>query len=374
MTPSTVFSRSLPRPKMGPEPVLLSRKEVDVLYVTLQAVIGALEQLGVDYIVTGGSLLGAVRQHSILFCDDDIDIAIIEREGTGAYQHVSSNLQYLLGEDFTYSIRPWEGGDRVRPKKMSSVFLDLFTIRRFESIEHLVELIGVKKNGKLQSDEYIQDLLEKIQTSAHSQDETFPLCPFWHFNTRKAIEMWAKEVYREHELFPLSHKLKFGPLTGIKGPRMPVKLLKRAFGLDCFEVYFQSASHKNKSDSKKQELDGKFLPPHTKAGGSWEGGNKVNLEDKHYLPMQPVLKSKRRPTCHDKEALVDYLVEQSRLEEEWSHEDVETAHADDTTIKAREQEDSPPMGTVYMDGVFDLFHIGHLKAIRQSVNFTCFSM
>jgi hypothetical protein len=89
--------------------VLLSRKEVDMLYVTSEAVTSALEQLRVDYIVTGGSLLGAVRQHSILFCDDDIDIAIIERDGSGAYEHVSNNLQSLLGPEFAYSIRPWGG-------------------------------------------------------------------------------------------------------------------------------------------------------------------------------------------------------------------------------------------------------------------------
>jgi hypothetical protein len=77
-----------------------------------------------------------VRQHSILFCDDDIDIiAIIERDGSGAYEHVSNNFQSLLGPEFAYSIRPWEGGDRIRPKHMSSIFLDLFTIRRYESME-----------------------------------------------------------------------------------------------------------------------------------------------------------------------------------------------------------------------------------------------
>ena len=67
---------------MGPEPVLLCRKEVDALYETLQAVVNALIELNVDYIITGGSLLGAVRQHSILFCDDDIDMAIIDYDGT----------------------------------------------------------------------------------------------------------------------------------------------------------------------------------------------------------------------------------------------------------------------------------------------------
>ena len=49
----------------GPSPVLLSHKEIDALYNTLEVVTKALEQLDIDYIVTGGSLLGAIRQHSI---------------------------------------------------------------------------------------------------------------------------------------------------------------------------------------------------------------------------------------------------------------------------------------------------------------------
>ena len=80
---------------------------------------------------------------------------------------------------------------------MDSVFVDIFTLRRFESFEQLHELIGVKKNGQPQSDEYVAGIRSTIETSAFSQGEAAPLCPFWHFNTRKAVEMWPKEVYRE---------------------------------------------------------------------------------------------------------------------------------------------------------------------------------
>ena len=62
-----------------------------------------------------------------------------------------------------------------------------------------MEVIGVKKNGGPQSEEYVQGIVDKIQSSAHSQGEQAPLCPFWHFDTRKAVEMWAKEVYCEHD-------------------------------------------------------------------------------------------------------------------------------------------------------------------------------
>ena len=80
--------------KPGPEPTLISRRQVDALYEVLLAVTGALNQLDIPYIVTGGSLLGAIRQHSILFCDDDIDLAILEEHN---YERAKSQLQSILG-------------------------------------------------------------------------------------------------------------------------------------------------------------------------------------------------------------------------------------------------------------------------------------
>lgn len=345
---------------MGPSPTLLSRKEVDALYETLAAVIRCLDELKVDYIVTGGSLLGAIRQHSILFCDDDVDIAIIDRED-GAYDKVSEHLQELLGKDFLYSIKPWEGGDKVRPKHMSNVFLDVFCLRRYETQKELVDAIGVKKNGKPQSQEYLDSILNSIETC--TQSEATPLYPCWHFNTRKAIEMWTNEVYKEHELFPITQDLKFGPLEGIKGPRMPVLLLKRAFGKDCFDVYYQSASHKVMKNSNKQQGDygdcnGDHFKPLVLEGGTWETAEKVPLQEDHYLPMQPIARAKRRPTLHNKEQLFRYLAEQSKKENKWKLEEEQKESPPSSTLLS-------PQRTVYMDGVFDLFHVGHLQAIRQ---------
>jgi hypothetical protein len=93
---------------------------------------------------------------------------------------------------------------------MPSVFLDLFTIRRFESMEELMALVGVKRNGVAQPAEYVRGIVAKLEAAACSQGETAPICPFWHFNTRKAVEMWPKEVYREREMMPLASNLKFG--------------------------------------------------------------------------------------------------------------------------------------------------------------------
>lgn len=350
-------------PKLGPEPTLLSRKEFDALYEILEAVKNALEDLKVDAIVTGGSLLGAIRQHSILFCDDDIDLTVIDYDGTIYESVVKPKLQDALGEKYIYQIAPWEGGDRIRPKRMSNIFLDLFVLRKYESMQELKQVIGVKKNGQPQSEEYVGAIIQKI---ARCAGDLQLLCPFWHFSTRKAVEMWSKEVYWSNELFPLRRDLKMGPVIRICGPRMPVKLLKRAFGDDCFDVYFQSISHhsdaKHQTDYNKchHAIDNAGLPPLVAPGGTWESGIKQSLKDEHYIPIQPIAKAKRRPTLHNREQLEKYLALQSQLEESLVDELAVTP-----TLALSDMQPQRPRRTIYMDGVFDLFHIGHLEAIQN---------
>ena len=344
----------------GPEPVLISRKEVDALYETLAATTQALKELNVEYIVTGGSLLGAIRQHSILFCDDDIDIAIIDSSIDGAiYKKVSEKLPNLLGKEFRYYVKPWVGGDKVRPVRNSNVFLDLFVIREYRNVSELKDIIGVKANGQRQPQEYVDSIITKMQGAAFSQNEFNAMFPLWHFNTRKAIEMWTKEVYRPRELFPLDKTLCFGPMTGIQGPRMQVLLLKRAFGSDCFEVYYQSVSHHTQKNKEKEIIQsGGILKPLVQNGGTWEDGRKMQLEDQHYLPIQPISRAKRRHSIHNRKQLISYLENQEVLEDLWS---LESSPASEI------EEVSPPQHTftIYMDGVFDLFHIGHLEAIKH---------
>ena len=166
---SSSSSSGTPKVKLGPNPTLLSRKEVDALYEMFEIVVKALDQIGVNYIVTGGSLLGAIRQHSILFCDDDIDIAIIEEnegnesvESNSTYSKVQSQLQDLIDKTkkkYVYQIKPWEGGDRVRPKHINTVFIDLFVIRKYETLDNLKSVIGIKKNGQSQPKEYVNNVV-----------------------------------------------------------------------------------------------------------------------------------------------------------------------------------------------------------------------
>jgi len=357
-----------PVQKPGPEPTLISRRQVDALYGVLTAVTSALNQLDIPWILTGGSLLGAIRQHSILFCDDDVDLAILEENN---YERAKSQLQSILGNNFKYSIRPWEGGDKVRLKGCSNVFLDVFCIRRYSNFEDLNKVIGVKKNGENQSEDYIHGIVKTICTSLHSQGEVIEPWtsatihqelpyPIWHFNTRKAIELWPKEVYRQSELFPLIKDLKMGPVVNLCGPHTPVRLLKRAFGRDCFHVYYQSMSHsdrksvvvdKETSEEKKDENNTNAqFPPHVSVGGQWTQSSLAPLSEEHYIPMQSKSKAKRRFSMHCKSSLFEYLEHQTQ------QENISLALAGVLTR---------PRRTVYLDGVFDLFHIGHLKSIEQ---------
>ena len=252
---------------------------------------------------------------------------------------------------------------------MPTVFLDLFTIRRYATEHELTSVLAVKTNGQPQSDDYVRGIVDTIRTSSVSQGEGGRgLFPLWHFDTRKAVEMWPKEVYREREMFPLQPNLSFGPLAGVNGPRTPVLLLKRAFGLDCFDVYFQSVSHKVLQPAaptpKRGEAApgaGKDLQPLLLAGGGWQASQKTPLEEAHYVPMQPVARAKRRPTNHNRDGLMRYLVEQSREEEAWLEDGAPGIAVPSPQAASR------PRCTVYMDGVFDLFHVGHLEAVQQCI-------
>ncbi len=289
-------------PYIGPDPLILQRKQVDALYDTLELLIGYLDRLAVRYCLIAGSLLGAVRSQSILFNDDDIDIAIFDfelppgSEYKTEYRRMLALLPPLLGQDAIYQIRPWEACDRVRPCKSNGVFIDIFVLRRYESMEGIIAVVEIKANGQPQTTAYVERITDVIRTQ-HHKEGVEPLFPLWSFDNRKSIELWPHEYYRESDIFPITRGLTFGPLMNVCGPKKPIKILHRFYNSSCFDVYYAVTAH-------------------TSNGGNWSEGKILSLEDKHFLPVQHSSRSKRIWSEHCKATLQIYLEQQAALEQE----------------------------------------------------------
>ena len=87
----------------------------------------------------------------------------------------------------------------------------------------------------------------------------------------------AKRSVSGRRTFPMC-SLNMGPIMNLSGPRTPVLLPKRAFGRDCFDVYYQSMIHRTaiitNPCNKKSENETKAMSPRIHAGGTWESRQK----------------------------------------------------------------------------------------------------
>ena len=124
----------------GPEPLCLGSKEVDALYDALALIQSAFESAGIPWTLTGGSALGAVRSESILFCDDDIDLAIIGREHLERARGVLRSIPGL--QHAAAGGRNGLCWDRVRPEASPGVWVDVFLLVEYASLDALREAVA----------------------------------------------------------------------------------------------------------------------------------------------------------------------------------------------------------------------------------------
>ena len=314
-------------PHIGPEPLHLSRNEVDELYEMTSDVLAALSELSIPHVLIAGSLLGAVRQQSILFNDDDVDIAIL-LDGDGddvyMYERMKRWLPDVLARRarertaaeaaearrtghrhrkktasarYSFQHRPWPGCDRVRSSLQSRIWVDVFVMRRYDALEDLVQMVSTKDNGQDQQADYVKGITDALAACGAA----FPL---FHFDNRKAIELWPREYLLPDEVFPISTSYHFGPLTNVPGPAEPpvVQVLFRWFGEDCLTHYVRTVEH-TRTKRGKQDI-----------AQSWESGEKVPLTDDLYMPLQHSRRSKRVWTQHSRQRLEEYVADATGVE------------------------------------------------------------
>ena len=196
-------------------PLLLLPREVDALYDALELTGAALRAIGVPFTLLAGSLLGAIRSRSILFCDDDIDIGVMACD----YARVRSELPSALGADAKYAVRPWPAADRIRPRACPQVWIDVFVLQEYRCESDLVAVISAKENGTPQPADYVDGILRAMAEAGASY-------PCFHYDNRKAIEMWPREFFLAHELRIDQPRLDipFAHLGGLPIPALPVHL------------------------------------------------------------------------------------------------------------------------------------------------------
>jgi lipopolysaccharide cholinephosphotransferase len=165
---------------------LLTQKESYELYDTMDKTNKFMRKNNLQYFITCGTLLGAVRHKGIIPYDKDVDIAMIDTE----FEKLLNNKEKLkeFGLLLNYDDYIW----RIEKMDGSGMYIDVFLY---------------KKEG----DKYI-------------------------YTEPKNTERWPKEYLYEHELYPLV-ELDFGEYK-LFAPNNYKKILERYYGDDYMNPYY----------------------------------------------------------------------------------------------------------------------------------------
>lgn len=193
----------------------LTQDATTMLYKTLGDLVHLLEAEGIDYWISCGTLLGAVRHQGLIPYDDDVDLFIHEKDGPKVLA-LKDRLKAMglgIAQDRT-SIKVYKlNGVHVRPKKNSfKLFPGVWFVRRKQEKFPFIDL-------------YISKIDQGDYIHAHP----------------RAYRVFSNERFKVSDLYPLK-RYQFGPLQ-LLGPNNPTYHLDRAYGTDWNEYLVFTSNH-----------------------------------------------------------------------------------------------------------------------------------
>jgi hypothetical protein len=180
----------------------LNQKHHDHLLAVLEPLLKRLDDAGIIYFLTDGSLLGALREGGIISWDNDIDLAVVVPEG----ELVKPFMKRL-------KVAIEQGGEQNHLKMRKPVFqqfgAQVYADNWWEFIDLLVCEIKIHNQGMDKGKRFLRCLDSKIEAS-QPYDDVFPLTtlPFEHLEVRVPRE-YKKILYRLYS----PHCLESGVIT-----------------------------------------------------------------------------------------------------------------------------------------------------------------
>ena len=176
----------------------------------LDEVVRVCEENGIQYFLTGGTLLGAVRHKGFIPWDDDIDICMLRED----YDKFIKLANEKMSDKFI--LQCYETDDRTyfpfaKVRKNGTIFNEE-SVQNYEANKGIyidifpLERINNPKSKKLEIDAILikniwETLLHKVGAHPKISDCRHPFVSFFmNFKSKKSLEKWQMKILKKQNI------------------------------------------------------------------------------------------------------------------------------------------------------------------------------